>query len=384
MESAIYNRVFINQEIKKNSRMSNFSCLLPWEIIEEIIPRLPARSIKRFRCVSKSWNQFITSPLCLQHFEQFNHNSDYHTKLLITSTGKNQNFNQIDCPLDHIQFQKFTVLGFCNGLVCVQDFGKRISLWNFVTNEHIDLPEELRKGNRASCFLSEGYGFGYAPRSDDYIVCKFCSHRPADYDSYMDVYSLRYNKWERIEDIPYSTAGRESGILVSGAVHWLGTPRNREVSIVIACDLDDKNFRELSLPDFDDNTNNSRNVVLDALHGCLCVLRRTKFGHVELWMMKEYGFKSTSWTKLYNIKIDGSLYYYSKLLCFTNSGANLLLRDGSNILSYDTKGGSIRKLVTGDITKYHFGAVAYIESFVSLQSYHCQSSKKRKRLQNAA
>ncbi|GMN36513.1 hypothetical protein TIFTF001_006095 [Ficus carica] len=97
---------------------------LPWEIIIDILSRLPVKDLLRYRCVSKPWCSLIDGPdfinLHLKHSLQTNSN----LALVIRGCGLHwANLDPLDSAiqLNHpLDYEGGTeVLGSCNGLLAL-------------------------------------------------------------------------------------------------------------------------------------------------------------------------------------------------------------------------------------------------------------------------
>ena len=182
---------------------------LPDEVVRvpEILHRLPSKSLIRFRCVSKSWNSLITSPAFINfHLTQsLSTLSNSNTKIVRYCThpklenyklfrDENDSFDQIqqlDFPVASRQLRHFILIGFVNGLCCLNE-DERIIVWNPSIIKSITLPKpsitiETHGPN------SFRLAFGFDSRTNDYKVVRFafqCGHGELDMPI-VEVYSLR-------------------------------------------------------------------------------------------------------------------------------------------------------------------------------------------------
>ncbi|KAL7588330.1 hypothetical protein Lser_V15G36583 [Lactuca serriola] len=120
----------------------------------------------------------------------------------------------------------------------------------------------------------------------------------------VEVYSMRKGSWKVIaQRFPSQITGIKitDDACVDGHVghlHWLCfTDDVGKQQIIVAFDLVDETFSEISLPDFTlDSTLSYRHNVLGLLGGKLCVMSRVKDVGCEVWVMDEYGMYE-SWVK---------------------------------------------------------------------------------------
>jgi hypothetical protein len=117
------------------------------DVVYNILTRLPVKSLMQFRCVSKSWNSIITSPIFITTHFNFNrakslssisnnnHNgfmlyvgpsprNKYHPSsredlctVVCNSDRTLTEISRFEIPFSHVQ-----MVGFCNGIFCFYTF----------------------------------------------------------------------------------------------------------------------------------------------------------------------------------------------------------------------------------------------------------------------
>ncbi|KAL0001070.1 hypothetical protein SO802_014851 [Lithocarpus litseifolius] len=115
-------------QLKEESKMSNSN--LPPELIADILPRLPVKSLTRFKGVSKSWATRISDPDFVKthlHRAQFRrillssanslYSIDHETDDLAAAVDLHYPRDQIQNPKP--QSHAVQIIGSCNGLVCI-------------------------------------------------------------------------------------------------------------------------------------------------------------------------------------------------------------------------------------------------------------------------
>lgn len=281
---------------------------LPDELVVlEILPRLPVKSLLRFRCVSKSWLSLISTPHFIRvHLDKSSQNKDYSHLSLIAHTSaprfafKNcsvQSLLQepvthaanIDYPVEKAP-SSISIVGSCNGLVCIVVDCEQIYIWNPSTRKSNKLKDSgfIRKQH---CYTI--YGFGYDEINDDYnvvAILRALNHVKIE----TKVYSLKSDKWRRIEDIPGCFPFYSWGKYVDRKLHWPGYSGKQDRAVV-SFDLAQAKYGELKLPT---NGEGASFPVLGVLGRCLSVTYEYQRSNtVDLWVMKEYGVME-SWTKI--------------------------------------------------------------------------------------
>ncbi|CAI9091170.1 OLC1v1026124C1 [Oldenlandia corymbosa var. corymbosa] len=307
----------------------------PDELLVEILSRLPARSLGKFKCVSKSWLSLFSTPQFIKaHLAIASGLDDYsHRSLIFTVLPPNTSAHlkrcsaaistgilevtDIDYPMKSPD-KSFWTVGACNGLVCVTVDEKYLFLWNPCTKKFKNLPDidvELKHG------FYMMYGFGYDELHDDYKVVRiFCSFVGVAFETEVNLYSLKNNSWSRIGDFKGGIPLMDSAHYVNGNLHWAAS--TGLVWNIVSLDLAKLTYGEMERPSFEDCLDYW---AIGVLGGCLSVLYEFAQKGVDVWVMKVYGDKD-SWTKIVTVPY---LDYPDKLGC---SWPVCLLKNGEILL----------------------------------------------------
>ncbi|KAK2984427.1 hypothetical protein RJ640_014833 [Escallonia rubra] len=282
---------------------------LPEDIVEDILTRLPATSLGRFRCVSKPWRARISHPLFVKtHLSRSNKrarvlvrsNINGYLYSLSFDSELHRNIVGIAKKLNFKADDSRYVEGSCNGLVLIDDGVKRsLLLFNPTTQESSKLPVSTFENPPWSSFH---YGLGYDSGTDDYKVVKLIYGRMVERNGskssniLVDIYATKSGCWRRLKILSCHcfeyTWWAGYGIFVNGSLHWLAAPNK-----IIAFDLVEEKFREIPLPSGCVLHQGGQLVVLD---GCVGTVSWSEGDVDEVWVMKEYGAVD-SWTKFPNV-----------------------------------------------------------------------------------
>ncbi|KAL3745390.1 hypothetical protein ACJRO7_014489 [Eucalyptus globulus] len=328
--------------------MASLSGIFPSNVVVEILAFLPARSLVRFRCVSKSWRSLLSEPyfvtkwlnrsgtsLLVVPLEYENHNQ---CSLVFenTSVGK----KNLNLPLGDKWFSISVIGSSSDGaLICLSGLSYKhrraskqvVILWSPSTGEVKVLPnrgcvhchrwpvctQSLIQGyNSACCSQYLVHGFGYEPNARDYKVVRITYSRggvrEADSPirpSLVEVYSLGRNRWKSLGRPNFTwTVRGNSRAFVNGAAHWLAGPTvEAPYNSIVAFDMKEEKFGEvIELPQSENLTQFSLNprgkATLSVSCGSLALIAFGIWNREEccIWMMKEYGV-ATSWTKQHHI-----------------------------------------------------------------------------------
>ncbi|CAI9117833.1 OLC1v1019318C1 [Oldenlandia corymbosa var. corymbosa] len=284
---------------------------LPINLINEILLRLPAKSLGRFKCVSKPWlflissQRFIKAHLAIASGrDDFGHHSPsftlvsadghlgyevlhYVSSLLYGASSETAIPKVFDIDLPH---KSFWAVGSCNGLVLVTNRNNELFLCNPCTKELKKLP----KNGMENRHFHHIYGFGYDKLHDDYKVLglfKILSSTPGgimvDYE--LKLFSLRNNLRHEIEVPENVDPGNCKGHYLkylSGNIYWCitdgGTGRRRWK--IVCFDLTNETYGELAQPK---NEGRPYDYGLGVLGDRLLTFYDYKKSHADIWVMND-------------------------------------------------------------------------------------------------
>ncbi|CAI9117823.1 OLC1v1019308C1 [Oldenlandia corymbosa var. corymbosa] len=281
------------QEIEDPCLSPNF----PDEIIVEILSRLPAKSLGKFNCVSKPWRSLISGQNFIKaHLSIASGRDDLGHHSIIFDVMQRSGPNKL---------KQCSIFCFCETLV----------------------PRNLNrlrgfylKKRRWYCMTS---GFGYDELNDDYKVVCICvpsGHLQPVIEA--RVYSLKHDRWNRLEDCKVDDGSMDSFHYASGNVHWAARHRSDIFGKILSFDLANETFGEMKLPQV---MNSSYSWSIGVLGGCLSALYSSE-DCVDVWIMKKYGIED-SWTKIISVPcIDyPEDFYLSWPVCLFGNGDILLI-----------------------------------------------------------
>ncbi|KAM1429750.1 hypothetical protein ACFX2I_045912 [Malus domestica] len=249
-----------------------------------ILTRLPAKSVVRFKCVSKRWCSILSD----QQFakSQFKFASSQHQRLLfqqhsssseclsfdlnpVSSLGDVSSVRKLTFPVERLQSDRarlleshkkprrdhVRLLASCNGLVCFTVDNpddlivSRYYIWNPTIGFLQKLPQTTSSSpssEKKRCDLNH-FGFGFVSATDEYKFLTSYYHRS---NAEMEIFSSRTNSWKRIsaadKGFGHST-DIINGVLFNEALHWPGYFNWKQQTIVVFY-LTNKKFRVVPLP----------------------------------------------------------------------------------------------------------------------------------------
>ncbi|CAL5078832.1 unnamed protein product [Urochloa decumbens] len=244
----------------KGSAIGGLGLALPDEIIAEILSRLPAKPLFRFKCVSKSWFALTTYiikklPQTLQGFF-YGDNSGENYGHFINLVGRSM--PPVDCAFSFLtklpEIEKINLLGSCNGLILLRHIpyvdpnnvkalgyivcNPAIKEWVAVPNSGWTLPPYPEELFNAEDVLTLTYLFFDPAVSSQFKVLQFCQDFPRNVLQ-VNTYSSESGVWSGrvVECWTHEVIRSYMGsAFVNGMVHWsidrcLAYPRDAIVAV---------------------------------------------------------------------------------------------------------------------------------------------------------
>ncbi|XP_026378219.1 F-box/kelch-repeat protein At3g23880-like [Papaver somniferum] len=225
---------------------------LPEELQEEILVRLPLKSVSICRCVHKLWLKLLCSREfaknhAIHSYNQINNIPELMVRDYDTKT-KSPLIYSIDYAsissslLSSCESCKGASCESCKGVICREPILME-NPFKHIAESIKNIPiGQIRKRDAMFDTIDKNkvrYGFGYDCRISDYKLVRI-----EDYDNTgcfnVQVYSLRSDSWRSTQtNFPYIFAlqARPSGLLFNGALHWLGTLKGSSESVIISFDI---------------------------------------------------------------------------------------------------------------------------------------------------
>ncbi|KAL5817842.1 hypothetical protein ACOSQ3_026220 [Xanthoceras sorbifolium] len=342
------------------------------DVIIEILSRLPAKSLMRFKCVCKCWNSLVKSPYFIsKHFTDYNDDNtqlawwdwgDEGWRCVHLLTGKTvADLSQKEAPFFENNIQ---VQGPFEGVFCLLDNRNSIMLWNPAIREFRQLQKcSKRSFNDESYYFNIGFGLDIICKDYKLVVIRSVADYERFQHGYLDVwlYNLRFDFWKHIEIAKlqdYCLLKWKDSTYLSGVCYWLATrDRNMQKMCVVSFNLSDEVFEEIQGPFSNQSLdkfflglyNNSLSLMLWDADICF-----------DIWVMNE-GF----WTKQLTI---GPLQGVTDILGFWKNDDILLKSDPIDglryLISYNLM---TQKIYNSGIFMYSDAFRRYKESLVTIK-----------------
>ncbi|KAI9112556.1 hypothetical protein K1719_016479 [Acacia pycnantha] len=324
---------------------------LPKEIMENILRRLPVKSLIRYKSVAKSWRTQITNPSFIARKFEFYDSVTENSRLRLIlgwdekpciSLISDQEPIDVEVPLpekDDVSF--IWVYGQCNGIFCLYavyggDKAGRFSLilWNPGTREVKVLPAPH---NHSKGII---FGFGIDPVTKDYKVVQLGNLAfEGRKQILVEVYSLSTDSWRTLDSVvPAHLLGfPRCRAYLNGFYHWIIVGYNDRG--ILFFDFGKDLFGRIQLPPEIDHVFDSFVAVIDEKLACVVAPYNIVYRGFKIWVMNEYGVDS-SWSKKFCVA-PLSL-EFGHFLGFWGDD-EILVDDVSQLVSYNLKNMQIRK-----------------------------------------
>ncbi|KAL8051773.1 hypothetical protein ABFX02_06G170600 [Erythranthe guttata] len=313
---------------------------IPDEILLEIFSRLPAKSIVKYRSLSKKWRtilstkHFVKSHLARKpHQESFIYiSSEY---LTVHSIDKIEGAAAVVSRKIELPNKCMRVVGSCDGLVLLRNDEGGIFLLNPVTLQFAS----VLPASPTQALIHFKFGFGYDSSVDDYKIFRYYVRDLIVPGVFLDVYYVRGGFWKSVENPAYIPNHFEigHGAFLNGAIHWLATKPVELDYRITAFDFAREVFDEIPLPIRIDEDGIVLRYKLVVFDGCLCLVKYKMNSGTDVWIMKEYGM-AESWTK-YDFR--GEL----KPFCYIHGGEDVLVSKSESLHFYNLKERKSRSVV---------------------------------------
>jgi hypothetical protein len=246
---------------------------LPFDLIVEILGRLPVKLLLQLRCLCKSWNSVIShckfakkhlSLSTTRHLYKMSYTYTL-SKCVLTcypldyvSTNVTTMVTQYTGPFNYYVEDYYTV-GSCNGILCIAGYNKpSVILWNLSIRKLKELlPHPFQKKNK----LQTTYGFGYDSFTDNYKVI-VVSHYEMHNDTgkcvdkiEVKIQTLGTGFWRSIQEFPFGGVPVEqSGHFVSGKINWLASKHwlRESPCIIVSLNLGNESYQEILQPEYEE------------------------------------------------------------------------------------------------------------------------------------
>uniref|UniRef100_A0A1J3IW29 F-box protein n=1 Tax=Noccaea caerulescens TaxID=107243 RepID=A0A1J3IW29_NOCCA len=306
-------------ERKKRSRgrgRDKRKILFPSDLMIEILTRLPAKSLMRFKCVSKQWSSFISGP--------------YFTKLFLTATrqqaprlflslaeekgDENILLSSSTSPPNNTCFvvsqdltiQKLPSLFYFNGLhglICLSFTYREACVYNSTTGQLLRLPS-INNSNMPQRRTTRYY-IGHDPVSDQYKILCTIANFSGDLENMKSEHWVLLleaggvgGSWKKVESY-HPHAPTSLGRSINGpVVHYLAW-LDFHTCAVVSFDIRSEVFTTVPVPQPQEGERSAAEMKASLVEYCgkiavfdnSCLIDK---GSVDIWVLEDAGKKEWS------------------------------------------------------------------------------------------
>ncbi|CAN0912738.1 F-box protein CPR1 [Linum grandiflorum] len=268
------------------------SSFLLEDVVLDILVKLPAKIVLRFKCLSTGIHNLIESPYFVAAHAE--HQCINHTSIFLLTYRDSSRWLKI--------------VGSCNGLVCMNIFKNSYSnqsnmvVWNPATSKLCVAPPP---SNIPSDDDRVVYGFGYDSVSNDYKSIKIMMRRSIPGLAEAEVLSWGKRRWTMLES-ECSSAIEEYGVVRSnpvtskGRVNWIDA---RGSLMLLTFKLGKEKFEWISPPqeEYDENDRNGNACVWKGKFAVIGPTTRSTC----LWLFNDDDQDySCCWSKLFTVQTE--------------------------------------------------------------------------------
>ncbi|KAJ6411744.1 hypothetical protein OIU84_008343 [Salix udensis] len=298
---------------------------IPEDVILDILSRLPAKSIVRFRRVSRTWCSFIHDPFFASLHHARSITRDKGNALLLSypdpsssSTSfsffeRKQGFRNLQ--ISHVDQQYACLSEIIRGILCIHDRrSHRVDICNITTQETITLPRStnipIRPGAGVDFDIvyEPRYSFGFNSTTGDYKVLNICcitgyklqvnpinglstrevSRKTVEFEIFTIGCDRGAGSWRKIDPgYPYDQElyGLTSeSVCADGVIHWRHRLLDQE--ILLAFDLQQEKFQIIQVP-----KEALGFQLMKQVKGCLVLMGHVTSGYnrnkIDLWILED-------------------------------------------------------------------------------------------------
>ncbi|EOA22141.1 hypothetical protein CARUB_v10002707mg [Capsella rubella] len=289
------------------------SSSLTHDLIEEILARLPSKTLVKFTVVSKLWSSTIRSKYFIDTYlkqslsrRRFLFTFPGDRIRLFHSISRSQEASQTRrssipmSPDERVYLRTYDITPPVRGLICVQDW-RKVVISNPSTGQFLVLPKVRTRRRGIHRF------FGYDPIRDEYkVLCmtvlQELQFRGPIVSEDHQVFTLNGDQtkkkeatWRKIRcELPHCPVTK--GVCSNGVVYYGAWPNtDKEESLVVAFDVRLEKFTPVKLPvGVEIHTTGFDLVSYQRKH--VALVNQSKKGEFEMWVLEDVG--KARWSKI--------------------------------------------------------------------------------------
>ena len=396
--------------------MTSF-CHLPKEALEEILLRVPPKSLVSCKRVCKLWYAVINDQSFINRQLQISINDKRSSSITLalnwTRHGRPLNgkrvsrvdgkrilsvvtvhdkdegdSDQLPCAIEEINLpvvpeteEKYFPMTFvgchCNGIMCFHShYYGSVDCESFLLCNPVLGEFKLIRTPFIPSFMFAGAGFGYDPKFNDYKCFKLLSGIGKNITRAF-VHVLGTDFWREIDFGLNRCYLSSEGVYCNGFYYWWNMGYQYSEQMILSFDLSEEEFHEIQPPKCARDSRRERWNLALWKESVVCFARHSL--SLDMWVMNNYSSgvdSSTHWTKLLTV---GPLVSIISPLSFWKDDELLIQTRDEEIVSYNLHSRRQRKLPLRGLRGLHSHAYLYTPSLVSIRKRQSGDAKGKKR-----
>ncbi|XP_023638435.1 F-box/LRR-repeat protein At2g40920 [Capsella rubella] len=351
-------------------------------VTEEILTRLPAKSLMRFKCVSKLWSSLISSRYFSNRFHTVPSRSRPRLYMCLKDLNDSHNSAILSLAPD-IKSSCFVVdndltiprlgcyiLQYLPGFICYTSWGLP-RIYNPATRQLVTFPTAIPPEENKIV----SYYFGHDHVSDQYIVVCSTGVRLRNFQEMRSEHRVFVLKSEgrgfwktaapTCPDDFHPHIPTRGGVCIDGVIYYLGWTDSYN-SVLVSFHIRSGDFKMIKVPrrDGDELPGRVENVSLIEYGGKVTLIVQTDLrekGRLDLWTVEDAG--SNKWSRRTLVLHPSQLYLVNNNIRYkvkgtTQNGKIFLIPHGLispfHILSYDLQRNDMKKMEIKGVPEHWF------------------------------
>ncbi|KAL1197570.1 putative F-box/kelch-repeat protein [Cardamine amara subsp. amara] len=312
---------------------------LPQDLVEEILSRVPATSLKQLRPTCKRWNAlFNDQGFTQKHFRKATKESmvlmRMDCRVCLMSIDLNvappsiEFKGTLSLKHDISTSKEVDIVEFfhCDGLLLCKTYEYRLVVWNPCMGEARWI--QLRADNKNYSRFALGYEnnksyhsykilrcWGYVPHNkvlENRVVFGFKNHG-------FEIYAFSSDSWRVLDDVGFHRFLPSNGVSVKGNAYWIAIDENDKHEFLLSFDFTQENFKRLCLPPLLDNFSRFR-TILAVGEEQLALIKQSDINNstskMEIWLTNKID-TVLQWSKSFTVDLPICVDHFSYGMTFS-------------------------------------------------------------------
>ncbi|KAL8512606.1 hypothetical protein ACS0TY_018917 [Phlomoides rotata] len=263
----------------------------------------------------------------------------------------------------------FTIVGSCNGLICLSDdrvyYMNTIILWNPSIRKSVFLPKPNLIYNSFGTF-TQCLGFGFDCVGNDYKVVRI-TYLDFVGNPQIEVYRLRTGEWEDMSHLgldDYVVYNRCRQVFTNGATHWIAHRSMDNFNSIVFFEMCNEVFGTLMLPMSLVSNDLTRGSDLVVFRGYVGLISWGSEHNFCVWVMQEYGV-GESWSRILSFDLGDLGGGFVRGLWVRRNGGVITVWEDGHLMCYYDGDDEVEDVGVGGSRSEEYRRSIHVDSYVS-------------------